>query len=390
MYLHEYQAKRILREHGMNTPRGVVVEDAAHAELAATGYLGGESWVVKAQIHSGGRGKAGGVCKVDSLDALRETAAGMFGSRLVTLQNAPDGQPVERLLIEETLVIERELYLSLLLDREAECLTLVASAAGGMDIEAIGAQTPERILRERCDPVMGLQPFQCRAVAFGLELPTALHADFVRMLQGLYRVATEMDLDLLEINPLVITRDGRLVALDCKMVVDDNALPRQPALDELRDDNQRDAREVEAVHAGLNYIALDGDIGCLVNGAGLAMATMDLIRLHGGRPANFLDVGGGATSQTVARAFSILLADPRVKAVLVNIFGGIMRCDIIADGIIAAMREIGVKVPVVVRLEGTNVELGREKLAQSGLTVLAAQDLTDAAQRAVAAAEAAK
>ncbi len=386
MNLHEYQAKQILREQGLNTPRGVVVEDPAHAELAATGYLGGSAWVVKAQVHSGGRGKAGGVRRVTSLEALRQAAAALLGMPLVTEQNAPDGQPVNRLLVEESLEIARELYFSLLLDRDHECIALIMSAAGGMDIETLSHDHPEHILREYCDPVLGLQPFQCRSVAFALDLPLKQHAEFTRMLQSLYRLFVESDLSLLEINPLVVTRDDRIVALDCKMVVDDNALARQPRLADMRDASQVDEKEIAAQEVGLNYIALDGEIGCLVNGAGLAMATMDLIRLHGGRPANFLDVGGGATEQTVARAFTIILSDSRVKAILVNIFGGIMRCDIIADGIIAAMRDVGVSVPVVVRLEGTNVELGKQKLLASGLAVITAEDLTDAAQRAVAAA----
>uniref|UniRef100_E6QTF5 Succinyl-CoA synthetase, beta subunit n=1 Tax=mine drainage metagenome TaxID=410659 RepID=E6QTF5_9ZZZZ len=386
MNLHEYQAKQILREQGLNTPRGVVVEDPAHAELAATGYLGGESWVVKAQIHSGGRGKSGGVRRVDSLTALREAVAQLLGSQLVTVQNAPDGQPVHQILVEEPLEIAREMYLSLLLDRDHECITLIASAAGGMDIETLGHEQPDKILREQCNPILGLQAFQCRNVAFGLDLNGTLQADFTRMAQTLYRLFIDSDLSLLEINPLVLTRDDRLVALDCKMVLDDNALSRQARLADMRDETQVDGKEVAAQEVGLNYIALDGNIGCLVNGAGLAMATMDLIRLHGGLPANFLDVGGSATAQTVARAFSIILSDTKVKAVLVNIFGGIMRCDIIADGIISAMREVGVQLPVIVRLEGTNVALGKQKLLDSGLSIITAENLTDAAQRAVAAA----
>ncbi len=386
MNLHEYQAKQILREHGLNTPRGVVVEAAMHAELAATGYLGGDAWVVKAQVHSGGRGKAGGVRRVTSLEDLRDAAVSLLGNRLVTVQNAPEGQLVERLLVEESLDIVSEYYLGLLLDRESSRVVLVASRAGGMDIETAGHADPDSILREFCDPVLGLQAYQCRSVAFRLGLPFELHGDFSRMLQELYRIYTTSDLVLLEINPLVLTGDNRLVALDCKMVVDDNALARQGHLADLHDDNQIDPKEVQAQAAGLSYIALDGEIGCMVNGAGLAMATMDLIRLHGGSPANFLDVGGGATAETVAKAFSIILADSRVRAVLVNIFGGIMRCDIIAQGIIAAVRETGIEVPVVVRLEGTNVEAGRALLSGSGLSIISADDLTDAARKAVNAA----
>ena len=385
MNLHEYQAKQLLREFSVITPRGIVVEDPTHAELAATGYLGGEAWVVKAQIHAGGRGKAGGVRLVSSTDALQIAAAELLGTRLVTYQNAPDGQMVSKLLVEETLSIAREMYLSLLLDRESERVAVVASSAGGMEIEEVALSEPDKILREFCDPILGLQEFQCRNLAFGLELSGSHIGDFTRMLRALYKLFTESDLSLLEINPLVITADGRMVALDCKMSVDDNALGRQKKLADMRDDSQVDSKEVAAQAAGLNYIALGGNIGCMVNGAGLAMATMDLIKLHGGEPANFLDVGGGATAETVAEAFKIILSDHKVRAVLVNIFGGIMRCDIIADGIIQAVKDVGVQVPVIVRLEGTNVELGKQKLAESGLSIITADNLTDAALRAVAA-----
>ncbi|BBP00360.1 ADP-forming succinate--CoA ligase subunit beta [Sulfuriferula nivalis] len=385
MNLHEYQAKQLLREFSINTPRGIVVEDATHAELAATGYLGGEAWVVKAQIHAGGRGKAGGVRLVRSLDDLRAAAAALLGSQLVTYQNAPEGQLVGRLLVEETLSIARELYLSVLVDRETERVAVVASSAGGMEIEEVAQTHPEQILREYCDPILGLQDFQCRNLAFGLGLSGAHVGDLTRMLRALYKLFIESDLSLLEINPLVITEDGRMVALDCKMAIDDNALARQKKFADMADTTQIDSKEVAAQAAGLNYIALNGNIGCMVNGAGLAMATMDLIKLHGGAPANFLDVGGGATAETVARAFKIILSDSQVKAVLVNIFGGIMRCDIIADGIITAVKEVGVSVPVIVRLEGTNVALGKQKLLESGLDIITADNLTDAAQRAVAA-----
>lgn len=385
MNLHEYQAKQLLREFSIITPRGIVVEDPTHAELAATGYLGGEAWVVKAQIHAGGRGKAGGVRLVDSTDALQDAAAELLGMSLVTYQNAPDGQMVSKLLVEETLPIAREMYLSLLVDRESERVAVVASSAGGMEIEDVAQTQPDKILRELCDPLLGLQEFQCRNLAFGLGLSGSHIGDLTRMLRALYKLFTDSDLSLLEINPLVITTDGRMVALDCKMSVDDNALGRQKKLADMRDDTQVDNKEVAAQEAGLNYIALAGNIGCMVNGAGLAMATMDLIKLHGGEPANFLDVGGGATAETVAKAFKIILSDSKVRAVLVNIFGGIMRCDIIAEGIIQAVKEVGVQVPVVVRLEGTNVELGKKKLAESGLSIITADNLTDAAQRAVAA-----
>lgn len=385
MNLHEYQAKQLLREFSINTPRGIVVEDPTHAELAATGYLGGEAWVVKAQIHAGGRGKAGGVRLVRSLDDLRDAASALLGSQLVTYQNAPEGQLVGRLLVEETLSIARELYLSVLVDRETERVAVVASSAGGMEIEEVAQTHPEQILREYCDPILGLQEFQCRNLAFGLGLSGAHVGDLTRMLRALYKLFIESDLSLLEINPLVITEDSRMVALDCKMSIDDNALSRQKKFADMADNTQIDSKEVAAQAAGLNYIALNGNIGCMVNGAGLAMATMDLIKLHGGAPANFLDVGGGATAETVARAFKIILSDSQVKAVLVNIFGGIMRCDIIADGIITAVKEVGVNVPVIVRLEGTNVALGKQKLLESGLDIITADNLTDAAQRAVAA-----
>jgi succinyl-CoA synthetase beta subunit len=384
MNLHEYQAKQLLREYGIVTPRGVVIEDAAGCGAAAD-ELGGEAWVVKAQIHAGGRGKAGGVKLVKSRQALKEAVDQLLGRRLVTCQNAPEGQMVSRILVEETLPIAREIYLSLTVDRESERVVLVASGAGGMEIEEIARTSPERILREGCDPLLGLQDFQCRALAFGLGLEGAQIGEFGRLAKGLYRLFMDNDLSLVEINPLVVTKGGGLVALDCKIGVDDNALYRRRRLAEMNDPTQIDPKEVAAKEADLNYIALSGDIGCMVNGAGLAMATMDLIKLHGGEPANFLDVGGGATAETVAKAFKIILSDPNVKAILVNIFGGIMRCDIIAEGIIAAVKEVGVKVPVIVRLEGTNVEQGQKMLAESGVGVISAADLTDAAKRAVAA-----
>jgi len=385
MNLHEYQAKEVLREYGITTPRGVVIANTLHAEVASN-ELGGGQWVIKAQIHAGGRGKAGGVKLVKSVDALRAAADTLLGKPLVTYQNAPHGQIVSRVLVEETLPIARELYLSLLVDRESERITLVASPAGGMDIEEVARVTPEKILRETCDPLMGLQDFQCRNLAFALGLTGKQVTDMTHLLLNAYRLFLQRDLSMLEINPLVVTAAGALVALDCKMSVDDNALYRQPLLADKRDVSQDDAKEAAAHAAGLNYIALAGNIGCMVNGAGLAMATMDLIKLHGGMPANFLDVGGGATAETVAKAFKIILADHNVKAILVNIFGGIMRCDIIAEGIIKAVQEVGVKIPVIVRLEGTNVELGRKMLAESGLKIVSASSLTDAAKLAVAAA----
>jgi succinyl-CoA synthetase beta subunit len=385
MNLHEYQAKHLLQKYGLPTPRGSVA-DTAEAALEAARELGGSAWVVKAQVHAGGRGKAGGVRVVHSHEELQDTATRLLGGRLVTMQNAPDGQPVHQVLVEETLPIARELYLSLLVDRTLERVVVVASSAGGMEIEDVAAATPEKILHEVCDPLLGLMDYQARNLGFALGLSGEQIGAFTRLLGGLYRVFKENDLSLLEVNPLVVTDQGRLVVLDCKMSVDDNALYRQKALAEIRDWSQDDPKEAEAHASGLNYIALNGNIGCMVNGAGLAMATMDLIKLHGGAPANFLDVGGGATAETVAKAFKIILADPNVKAVLVNIFGGIMRCDIIAAGIIAAVRDVGVQVPVIVRLEGTNVELGKQMLRDSGLSIVSADGLTDAAHRAVAAA----
>ncbi len=383
MNLHEYQAKAILNEQGIAVPRGVVI-DAVEQCAPAARELGGEAWVVKAQVHAGGRGKAGGVRLCRSVDALSAAARDLLGSRLVTYQNAPDGQPVSRLLIEEVLPIARELYLSLTIDRAAARVAVVASTAGGMEIEAVAAETPERILRETVHPVAGLMDYQGRNLAFALGLEGGQVAAFTQLVKRLYRLFLDKDLSLLEINPLIVTDDGRLLPLDCKMVVDDNALWRQKGLAALMDMTQIDPKEAEALAHNVNYIALDGDIGCMVNGAGLAMATMDLIKLCGGRPANFLDVGGSATADSVAEAFRIILADPKVKAILINIFGGIVRCDLIAEGIIQAVRTVGVSVPVVVRLEGTNAQAGRDLLAASGLSLIAAGDLTEAARRVVA------
>ncbi len=382
MNLHEYQAKQILRSDNITTPRGIPAA-SADAAVAAALELGGEAWVVKAQIHAGGRGKAGGVKVVTRIDDVRTMAETLLGKPLITDQNAPDGQPVNQVLVEETLPIARELYLSLLVDRETERVAIVASASGGMDIEEVAHATPEKVLTEICDPLLGVQDFQCRALAFAMELTGEAYQDFCRLLPQLYRVFIGHDLSLLEINPLVVTRDNRVVALDCKMSVDDNALYRRPALAELRDDSQVDLKEAAAHAANVNYVALTGNIGCMVNGAGLAMATMDLIQLEGGTPANFLDVGGGATPETVAQGFKIILLDPNVRALLINIFGGIVRCDVIAEGIIQAVKEVGVKVPVIVRLEGTHAEQGRTLLAESGLAILAAESLTQAARLAV-------
>ncbi|MBP7881397.1 MAG: ADP-forming succinate--CoA ligase subunit beta [Candidatus Methylopumilus sp.] len=384
MNLHEFQAKQLLQRYGLAVPVGQVVQSAEVA-AAATKEIAGDAWVIKAQVHAGGRGKSGGVKIVKSASEAKSVANNLLGKHLVTYQNAPDGQPVHQLLVEQTLPIARELYLSILVDRTLERVVMVASSAGGMDIEEVAATMPEKILQEVCDPLNGLVDYQARNLAFALNLVGEQIAVFTKLAKGLYKLFKENDLALLEINPLVVTTDGKLFALDCKMSVDDNALYRQKLLAEQRDWSQDDAKEAEAHHAGLNYIALNGNIGCMVNGAGLAMATMDLIKLHGGAPANFLDVGGGATAETVSKAFKIILADQNVQAILVNIFGGIMRCDIIAEGIITAVKEVGIKIPVVVRLEGTNVELGRKMLSESGLSIISAAGLTDAAKQAVAA-----
>ncbi len=389
MNLHEYQAKAVLRDYGITTPRGVVITSADQCAGAIT-ELGGEAWVAKAQIHAGGRGKAGGVKLCRTLEDLSAIATTLLGSRLTTYQNAPDGQPVHQLLVEETLPIARELYLSITVDRGAERIGLVASAAGGMEIEEVARNEPEKILKEWVNPATGLMDYQGRNLAFGLGLAGEQIGAFVKLVKTLYRVFLEKDLALLEINPLIVTADGRILPLDCKMGVEDNALYRQKGLAALADESQIDPKEAEAHAHDVNYIALNGNIGCMVNGAGLAMATMDLIKLSGGLPANFLDVGGGANAATVAQAFKIILADPNVKAVLINIFGGIMRCDIIARGVIDAVKEVGVTIPVVVRLEGTNVELGRQMLAEAvaelGLPIIASHDLNEAARQAVAAA----
>ena len=382
MNLHEYQAKAVLRNYGIATPRGAVVFNADECAEAVRD-VGGEAWVAKAQIHAGGRGKAGGVKLCRSLDELTVAARNLLGSRLVTYQNEPDGQPVSQVLIEEILPIARELYLSITVDRGAERIGIVASAAGGMEIEEVARTEPDKILKEWVDPVTGLMDFQGRNLAFGLGLAGEQVGAFVRLLKALYRVFLDKDLSLLEINPLVVTGDGQLLPLDCKMSIDDNALFRQKALAEIADQSQIDPKEAGAQAFNLNYIALNGNIGCMVNGAGLAMATMDLIKLHGGLPANFLDVGGGADTQTVAKAFKIILSDSKVKAVLINIFGGIMRCDVIAQGVINAVKEVGVNIPVVVRLEGTNVNLGRQMLVDSGLSIIPTADLTVAARLAV-------
>ncbi len=383
MNLHEYQAKDVFRSYGIPVPAGKVAASAEEAAAAARA-LGGAVWVVKAQVHAGGRGKAGGVKLARDVEAVRAAAAGMLGKRLVTAQTGPEGLPVERVYVESGSDIAREIYLSLTLNRERGRIALIASAAGGMDIEEVAHKTPEKILTANIHPAAGLQAYQARELAFGLGLSSGEITQFQSLTQALYRLYVDKDLSLVEVNPLIVTPTGSLVALDAKINVDANALFRQDELARLRDASQEDPMERRASEHDLNYVSLDGDIACMVNGAGLAMATMDLIKLHHGRPANFLDVGGGATSERVTAAFELILSNSRVRAVLVNIFGGIVRCDTIADGVINAVKKVGVKVPVVVRLEGTNAQLARAKLAGSGLTITAAADLTDAARKVVA------
>ena len=387
MNLHEYQSKQILASYGVPVPEGIVAANPGEAEAAARA-LGGAVWVVKAQVHAGGRGKAGGVKLAHDLAEVSAAAAGMLGQRLVTKQTGAAGLPIERVYVEAGSNIARELYLSFTLNREQGRIAVVASAAGGMDIEQVAHDTPEKILSVTVHPAAGLQPWQCRQLAFGIGLKGEEVAQFQSILLALYRLYTEKDASLIEINPLIVTREGRLVALDCKLDIEANALFRQSAMAALRDTGQEDPAERIASEHDLNYVSLDGDIACMVNGAGLAMATMDLIKLHGGSPANFLDVGGGATAERVTAAFELILSNPKVRAILVNIFGGIVRCDLIAEGIVNAVRDVGVRVPVVVRLEGTNAEAARTKLAGGSLAIIAAKDLTDAARKVVAAAKA--
>jgi succinyl-CoA synthetase beta subunit len=386
MNLHEYQAKSVLAKYGVPVPPGRAAVSVAEAVDAAQS-LGGDAWVVKAQIHAGGRGKAGGVKLVKSREELETVAKKLLGSRLTTHQTGPGGQPVERLYVEAPSEIAREVYLACLTDRPLERVVFIASGEGGMDIEEVAAKHPERILKTVVEPAVGLQPYQCREIGFALGFDDKQVAQLTRLMTSLYDAYCGCDLALLEINPLVVTKRGDLLVLDAKMQVDDNALYRQKDLAALRDSAQDDPKEVRAREHDLNYVALEGNIGCMVNGAGLAMATMDLIKLQGGQPANFLDVGGGATAERVAEAFKIILSDPNVKAILVNIFGGIVRCDLIAEGIIKAVKEVNVRVPVVVRLEGTNVAKGRDMLKTSGLKVAAAESLTEAAKQVVAAAK---
>jgi succinyl-CoA synthetase beta subunit len=385
MNIHEYQAKEIIAAFGAPAPRGRPAFSVDEA-VAAAEELGGPVWVVKAQIHAGGRGKAGGVKVCRSIDEVRAAAESLLGKVLVTPQTGPKGKVVRKLLIEEGLNIARELYLSCLVDRASSRISFIASQAGGMDIEEVAKETPERIFTITIDPAFGHSAYVGRAIAAALDLRGDLAKKCTRLVAALYRAFTEKDMSLLEVNPLVVTAEDELVCLDAKVNFDDNGLFRHPEVASLRDPDEEDPREREAAEYGLSYIALEGNIGCMVNGAGLAMATMDIIKLHGGEPANFLDVGGGATAEKVAAAFRIITADANVRAILVNIFGGIMRCDVIAEGVVQAVQGAGLSVPLVVRLEGTNVEQGRAILERSGLNIISATDLDDAAQKAVAAA----
>ncbi len=383
MNLHEYQAKQVFAQYGMPVPNNQVVE-SIDSVSSALDKLDGDRWVVKAQVHAGGRGKAGGVKLLDSAEAVKQAVSDMLGTQLVTYQTNDLGQPVNQVLIEEISNIKRELYLGAVIDRASQRVVIMASTEGGMEIEKVAAETPEKILKTTINPLTGLQPFQARELAFGLGLEGDQIKQFAHLLNGFAKMFVEKDLSLVEINPLVVTEEGQLICLDGKINIDDNALYRQKDVLAMRDETQEDERENRAKEWDLNYIALDGDIGCMVNGAGLAMATMDLIKLCGGEPANFLDVGGGATKERVSEAFKIILSDSNVKGILVNIFGGIVRCDLIAEGIIGAVEEVHVNVPVVVRLEGNNAELGSQLLRDSGVNIIAAQSLTEAAEKIVA------
>jgi succinyl-CoA synthetase beta subunit len=387
MNIHEYQAKALLGEHGVNVPRGGVAYTPEEA-VAQAEELGGPVWVVKAQIHAGGRGKGGGVKVVKSIDEVKEVAGHLIGMNLVTHQTSAEGKEVKRVYVEEGCDIAREFYLSFLVDRATSRVAIMASTEGGMDIEEVAEATPEKILTIFIDPATGIMPFHCRQLAFALGLSGKQVGAAGKLFTSLYNAFLSADASLLEINPLVVTGSDDIIPLDAKMSFDDNALFRHQNIADLRDPDEEDPMELEAAKHELNYIKLDGNIGCMVNGAGLAMATMDIIKLYGENPANFLDVGGGATKERVTEAFKIILSDSNVKAVLVNIFGGIVRCDLIAEGIIGAVKEVGVNVPVVVRLEGNNADLGAKVLAESGLDIIAATSLTDAAQQAVKAANA--
>ena len=388
MNIHEYQSKEILARYGVAVPKGRVAFIPDEAEDAAKDIFKSNSiCVVKAQIHAGGRGKAGGVKLAKSHEEARQYAEAMLGKKLVTHQTGPAGKEVKKVLIEEGCQIARELYLGMVVDRAKQRVVVMASQEGGVEIEEVAAKSPEKILKEYVDPVVGLVPFQARKLAFALGIDKALVNKAVKFMTGLYKAFVDTDAAMAEINPLVITKDGNIIALDAKIGFDDNGLFRHKDIHEMRDLDEEDPKEVEASRYSLNYVALDGNIGCMVNGAGLAMSTMDIIKLYGGMPANFLDVGGGANKEQVTAAFKILMSDPNVKAVLINIFGGIMRCDIIAEGVIAAAKEVGIKVPLVVRLQGTNVDLGRKILSESGLNIIAAEKMSDAAEKVVKAAK---
>lgn len=385
MKIHEYQGKALLKESGVPVPRGIVARTPEEAEAAAR-ELGTDIVVVKAQIHAGGRGKGGGVKLAKSPEEAKQLASEILGMQLVTHQTGPEGREVKTLLIEEGLPIDKEFYLGITLDRQTGRDVFMASSAGGMDIEAVAEETPELILKETIDPSVGLRPFQARKLAFGLGIPAELINQAAKFMLSLYAAYEKMDASLVEINPFLLTKDGRLIALDAKVTFDDNALYRHKDYVDLRDLDEEEPLEIEASKFDLNYIKLDGNIGCMVNGAGLAMATMDIIKLHGGEPANFLDVGGGASQERVEQAFRILLSDKNVKAVLINIFGGIVRTDMVANGVVAAAKNLGVSIPIVARLEGTNVEEGRRVLAESNIGIITAQGMTDAAEKVVAAA----
>ena len=386
MNIHEYQAKSLLKKYGVTVPRGGVAFTPADAVDVAKGLaldLKEPVWVVKAQIHAGGRGKGGGVKVVKTLDSVKAEAERMIGMTLVTHQTGPKGQKVQRVYVEEGCDIKRELYLGLLIDRATSRVTIMASTEGGMEIEEVAAKTPEKIIKVAIDPVTGLQPYHARQIAFGLGLKDKQIGKCVSFLQAMYAAFIDLDCAIVEINPLVVTGKDAIIALDCKMSFDDNALFRHVDVEEMRDEAEEDPAEVLASKSGLNYVKLDGNIGCMVNGAGLAMATMDIVKLYGGEPANFLDVGGGATKERVTTAFKIILSDTNVKGIFVNIFGGIMRCDVIAEGVVAAAREVQLHVPLVVRLEGTNVDLGKKILAESGLPILSGENLADGAEKIV-------
>ncbi len=383
MNIHEYQAKEILKKYGVAVPNGAVAFTPDEAEKAAQG-LQTNLWVVKAQIHAGGRGKAGGVKLAKSLDEVKQLTKEMLGMTLVTHQTGPEGKEVKRVYIEEGSDIGEELYLSMVVDTGSSRITFMASSEGGMDIEEVAAETPEKIITVHVDPAAGIQPHHTRTLAKGIGIPKALSKDFSKFVFGMYKAFVDTDTSQIEINPLVITKDQKLIALDAKFNFDENSLYRHPDIMELRDEDEEDPLELEASKHGLAYIKMDGNIGCMVNGAGLAMSTMDIIKLYGGEPANFLDVGGGANKEKVTEAFKLILSDPAVEGILVNIFGGIMRCDIIAEGVIAAAKEVKMSIPLVVRLAGTNVELGKKMLSNSGLAITPADDLADAAEKIVA------